>query len=67
MAKIASVRLLLSMAAMRSWPVFQLDIKNAFLHGDHAKEVYMEQPLGFVAQGESNLACKLHCSLYDLK
>ena len=50
MAKIASVRLLLSMAAMRSWSIFQLDIKNVFL-SDLAKEVYMEQPPGFVAQG----------------
>ncbi|RVW65068.1 Retrovirus-related Pol polyprotein from transposon RE1 [Vitis vinifera] len=33
-AKIASVCLLLSMAAMCSWPLYQLDIKNAFLHGD---------------------------------
>ncbi|RVW83271.1 Retrovirus-related Pol polyprotein from transposon RE1 [Vitis vinifera] len=49
--QIASVRLLLSMAAMRSWPLYQLDIKNAFLHGDLAEEVYMEQPPGFVAQG----------------
>ena len=40
-AKIASVRLLLSMVAMCSWPLFQLDIKNIFLHGDLAKEVYM--------------------------
>ena len=52
-AKIAYVCLLLSMAAMRSWPLFQLDIKNVFLHGDLTEEVYMEQPLGFVAQGES--------------
>ena len=49
MAKIASVRLLLSMAAMRSWPLYQLDIKNALLHGDLAEEVYMEQPPSFVA------------------
>ena len=55
MAKIAFVRLLLSMAAMRSWPLFQLDIKNVFLHADLPAEVYMEQPLGFVAQGESGL------------
>ncbi|RVW57668.1 Retrovirus-related Pol polyprotein from transposon RE2 [Vitis vinifera] len=56
-AKIASVRLLLSMAAMCSWPLYQLDIKNVFLHGDLAEEVYMEQPPGFVAQGESGLVC----------
>ena len=41
-AKIASVYLLLSMATMRSWSLFQLDIKNAFLHGDLVEEVYME-------------------------
>ncbi|RVW14377.1 Retrovirus-related Pol polyprotein from transposon RE1 [Vitis vinifera] len=66
-AKIASVRLLLSMAAMRSWPLYQLDIKNVFLHEDLAEEVYMEQSLGFVTQGESGLVCRLRRSLYGLK
>ncbi|RVW74354.1 Retrovirus-related Pol polyprotein from transposon RE1 [Vitis vinifera] len=66
-AKIASVRLLLSMAAMCSWPLYQLDIKNAFLHGDLVEEVYMEQPPSFVAQGESGKVCGLRCSLYGLK
>ena len=37
------------------------------LHGDLAKEVYMEQPLGFIAQGEFGLVCKLRHSLYGLK
>ena len=58
-AKIASIRLLLSMAAMCSWPLYQLDIKNVFLHGDLVEEVYMEQPTGFVAQGEFGLVCRL--------
>ena len=40
-AKIASVRLLLSMVVMRSWPFFQLDIKNVFLHGDLTEEDYI--------------------------
>ena len=53
--KIASVCLLLSMVAKRSWPLFQLDIKNVFIHGDLVEEVYMEQPSGFVVQGESGL------------
>ena len=66
-AKIASVCLLLSMAALCSWPLYQLDIKNAFLHGDLAEEVYIEQPPGFVAQGEFGLVCKLRCFLYGLK
>ncbi|RVW81347.1 Retrovirus-related Pol polyprotein from transposon RE2 [Vitis vinifera] len=57
-AKIASVRLLLSMAAMCSWPLYQLDIKNAFLHGDLAEEVYMEQP------PLSGLVCRLRRSIW---
>ena len=48
-AKMASIRFLFSMVAMRSWSLYQLDIKNAFLHGDLTEVVYMEQPLGFVA------------------
>ena len=66
-AKIPSVRLFLSMAAMCHWPLYQLDIKNAFLHGELLEEVYMEQPPGFVAQRESGLVCKLRRSLYGLK
>ena len=66
-AEIASVRLLLSMVAMCSWPLYQLNIKNVFLHGDLAEEVYMEQPPGFVAQGESSLVCRLRRYLYGLQ
>ena len=44
-----------------------MDIKNVFLHEDLAEEVYIEQPPGFVAQGESGLVCKLRRSLYGLK
>ena len=66
-AKVASIRLLFSIAAMRSWLLHQLDIKIAFLHDGLVEEVYMEQPSGFVAQGESGLVCRLRRSLYGLK
>ncbi|RDY10921.1 hypothetical protein CR513_04481, partial [Mucuna pruriens] len=66
-AKITTIRLLLAMAAIRHWPLHQLDIKNAFLHCDLDKEIYMEQPPGFAAQGGSGLVCKLRRSLYGLK
>ena len=50
-AKLTSIRLFISLVTTHGWDLYQLDIKNAFLHGNLAK-VYMEQPLGFVAQGE---------------
>ncbi|KAF3682987.1 putative late blight resistance protein -like protein R1B-14 isoform 2 [Capsicum annuum] len=65
--KIASVRLLISLAAMHHWLLHQLDIKNVFLHGELVEEVYMDQHPGFVAQGESDLVCRLKRSLYGLK
>ena len=67
-AKMASVYLFLSMAVMWHWPLHQLDIKNAFHHGDLEEEVYMEQPPRFVAWGETfGLVCHLRKSLYGLK
>ena len=47
-SNMAYVRLLLSMVAMRSLPLYQLDIKDAFLYGDLVEEVYMEQLPRFV-------------------
>ena len=51
-AKLTSIRLFISLAATHGWEIHQLDIKNVFLHGDLAEEVYIKQPLGFVAQGK---------------
>ena len=48
-AKLTSIRLFISLAATHGWDLHQLDIKNVFLHRDLAEEVYMEQPLRFIA------------------
>ena len=68
-AKITSIRLLPYIVVMRSWLIYQLDldIKNVLLHGDLAKEVYVEQPPRFFAQWEFGLVCMLYHSLYGLK
>jgi len=62
-AKMASVRLFMAMTAFQRGPLYQLDVKNAFFNGDMQEEIYMEQPPGFVAQGESSgLVCRLRKS-----
>nr|GEU54918.1 retrovirus-related Pol polyprotein from transposon TNT 1-94 [Tanacetum cinerariifolium] len=67
-AKIYSIRLFISLAVTYDCALHQLDVKNAFLHGDLEEEVYMEKPPGFVAQGEFGRVCKLKKkSLYGLK
>lgn len=48
-AKMEFVCLFLDMAAMKQWHIFQLDIKNTFSHDDLEYDIYMEQPLEFVA------------------
>lgn len=50
-ARLNSVRVVISLAVFHDWPLCQLDVKNVFLYGDLKEEVYMEQPSGFVAQG----------------
>ncbi|XP_071909660.1 uncharacterized protein [Coffea arabica] len=66
-AKINSIRVLLSLAINANWPLYQLDVKNAFLNGDLEEEVFMSLPPGFVDKYGVGKVCKLKKSLYGLK
>ena len=58
---------MLSLAANNDWPLQQLDVKNAFLHGNLKEEVYMEAPPGFEKYFNSNQVCRLKKAFYGLK
>jgi len=64
-AKMNSIRFL-SFARNLDWPLQQLDVKNAFLHGDLEEEVYMQFPLGPQFFSTKGKVCKLKKALYGL-
>jgi len=65
--KPATIRTVLSLALTRHWPIHQLDVKNAFLHGTLTETVYSQQPSGFEDPAHSDYVCRLKKSLYGLK
>lgn len=65
--KPATIRTLLSLATTSNWPLIQLDINNAFLHGTLQEQVYMVQPPGFEDTNFPGYVCKLRKAIYGLQ
>ena len=61
-----TIRTILAIAASQNWNLHQMDVKNAFLHGDLKEDVYMRPPAGLISNSTSAV-CKLRRSLYGLK
>jgi hypothetical protein len=65
--RLTTIYVPLSLAASHGLIVHQMDVKTSFLNGELDEEIYMEQPTGFVANGQEGMVCKLLKSLYGLK
>ena len=63
----SSIRVVQELVANLDLELEQLDVKNAFLHGDLKEEIYMDQPKGFKVKGKEHMVCKLKKSLYGFK
>jgi hypothetical protein len=66
-ARLTTIRVLLSLAASYGLTIHQMDVKTTFLNGELEEEIYMDQPKGFIANGQEGKVCKLLKLLYGLK
>jgi hypothetical protein len=66
-ARLESIRILLTYATHHDFKLHQMDVKSAFLNGPLQEEVYVDQPTGFEDSRFPNHVYKLHKALYGLK
>ncbi|GJQ96371.1 retrovirus-related pol polyprotein from transposon TNT 1-94 [Tanacetum coccineum] len=66
-ARLEVVRLFVAYAAHKSFPIYQMDVKTAFLNGPLKEEVYVNQPDGFVDPHHPEKVYRLKKALYGLK
>ena len=63
----STIQMIIALTVQLSWPIQQLDVQNAFLHGLLSNEVFMKQQTSFVDPQFPTHVCKLKRSLYGLK
>ncbi|GKC08056.1 putative ribonuclease H-like domain-containing protein [Tanacetum coccineum] len=66
-ARMEAIKIFLAYATHKSFTVFQMDVKTAFLHGTLKEDVYMCQPEGFIDADHPSHVYKLKKALYGLK
>ncbi|GJU60873.1 retrovirus-related pol polyprotein from transposon TNT 1-94 [Tanacetum coccineum] len=66
-ARLEAVRIFVAYAAHKSFPIYQMDVKMAFLNGPLNEEVYVAQPDGFVDPDHPEKVYRLRKALYGLK
>nr|GEZ05279.1 retrovirus-related Pol polyprotein from transposon TNT 1-94 [Tanacetum cinerariifolium] len=66
-ARMEAIRIFLAYAAHKSFTVFQMDVKTAFLHGTLKNDVCVYEPEGFIDAGHPRHVFKLKKVLYGLK
>ncbi|GKB33915.1 retrovirus-related pol polyprotein from transposon TNT 1-94 [Tanacetum coccineum] len=65
-ARLEAVRIFVAYAAHKSFPIYQMDVKTAFLNGPLKEEVYVAQPDGFVDPDHPDKVYRLRKALYGL-
>lgn len=66
-ARFETIRLIVALANLNHWDLWQLDVKSSFLNGPLDEEVYIMQPPGYERKGEEEKVFRLKKALYGLK
>ena len=62
-ARMTTIHTVIIVVAHKKWPIYQMDVKSAFLNGDLKEEVYVSQPPRFEVPHLENKVCKLKKSI----
>ncbi|GKA08086.1 putative ribonuclease H-like domain-containing protein [Tanacetum coccineum] len=66
-ARLEAIQLFVAYVAHKSFPIYQMDVKTAFLNGPLKEEVYVNQPDGFIDPHHPDKFYRLNKALYRLK